>query len=99
MSMKWAEVRQISAQAIIRRKCAGSTWLAAGFQAVVHRRRKAGLVAAQAGLDAAGHLFVHERIAGGCAAASVSAKRRNLNSNLAPTLAVQDGSLRRLDRR
>src|SRR3954469_17522978 len=35
--------------------------LAACLQAVVHGRGQAGLVAAQTGLDAAGHFFVHGR--------------------------------------
>jgi hypothetical protein len=32
----------------------------AGFEAMVHGRREAGLVGAQTCLDAAGHLFVHQ---------------------------------------
>jgi hypothetical protein len=35
--------------------------LAACLQAVVHGRGQAGLIAAQTGLDAAGHFFVHGR--------------------------------------
>jgi hypothetical protein len=37
----------------------GFSMLSAGFKAMIHRRRQAGLIAAQTDLDAAGHFFVH----------------------------------------
>jgi hypothetical protein len=55
--MKCAEVRHISAHAIINRKCGGATCSPAGLQTLIHSHAETRLVAVQADIDAAFHLF------------------------------------------
>jgi hypothetical protein len=59
ISIKCAELRQIVGACRHQPKMGWLDMLATGFEAMVHRRRNACLAAAEAGLNAAGHLFGH----------------------------------------
>lgn len=57
ISMKWADVLHIPAQAI-RDGDGRARHASSCLQAMVHRREQAGFVTAQTGFDATGHFFI-----------------------------------------